>query len=54
MCIYIYIYICIYICIYIYHIYYIKFRFCKTLTVVNSVTRILLIETLYKFRNITR
>ena len=32
--------------------FYIKFRFCETFTVINSITRILLIETLYKFRNI--
>ena len=33
-------------------IFYIKFRFRETFTVINSVTRILLIETLYKFRTI--
>ena len=31
-------------------IFYIKFRFCELFTVINSVNRILLIETLYKFR----
>ena len=30
----------------------IKFRFCETFTVINSVIRILLIETLYKLRTI--
>ena len=34
-------------------IFYIKFRSCETFTVINSMTRTLLIETLYKFRNIT-
>ena len=33
-------------------IFFIKRRFCKTITVINSVTRILLTETLYKFRTI--
>ena len=33
-------------------IFYIKFKFCKTFTVTNSVTRILSIKTLYKFRTI--
>ena len=33
-------------------IFYIKFRFCETVTAINSVTRILLIEALYKFRTI--
>ena len=32
--------------------FYIKFTFCETFTVINSVTRILLIETLHKFRTI--
>ena len=31
-------------------IFYIKCRFCETLSVINSINRILLIETLYKFR----
>ena len=31
-------------------IFYIKFRFCEAFTVINSAIRILLIETLYKFR----
>ena len=35
-------------------IFYIKFRFCETFTVVNSVTRILLIETLCKFRKYSK
>ena len=34
------------------NIFYIRFRFCETFTVVNSVARILLIEILYKFRTI--
>ena len=33
-------------------IFYIKFRFRETFTVINSLTRILLIETLYKLRTI--
>ena len=33
-------------------IFYIEFGFCETFTVINSVTRILLIKTLYKFRTI--
>ena len=31
---------------------YIKFRFCESFTVINSVPRIVIIETLYKFRTI--
>ena len=31
---------------------FIVFRFCETFTVINSVTRILLIETLYEFRTL--
>ena len=34
-------------------IFYIKFRFCEAFTIINSVTRILLIETLYKYNNNT-
>ena len=33
-------------------IFYVKFRFCETPAVINSVTRILLVETPYKFRTI--
>ena len=33
-------------------IFYIEFRFCETFTVINSVIKILLIKTLYKFRAI--
>ena len=33
-------------------VFYIKFRLCETFTVINSVTRILFIETLYRFRTI--
>ena len=34
-------------------IFYIKFGFCETFIVINSATRILLIETLYKFRTLS-
>ena len=34
-------------------IFYIKLRFCETCTIANSVTRILLIETLFNFRTLS-